>query len=283
MRRGLFIAALAGSALAPALSRAATPPPPDVELPASFHGGRPFLDLTMLDGTRVSAQLATAGPGFITKAFADRARLTVTDGRAILPQLREELPPLGGDGTLAVVVTAPNDPLMAHVDLSLGASWFGGRVWTIDYRFEHVTWHVDGRAITSDAVNPAPMSTKLGPYPMLPVIVENDLLRMPLDTAAAAVGHSGNVVATSHVTGAQMALWRSAHPAWSVRNVSFGVDAIDVPEVYVGRPALGSVTFTTRPNDDVFAGLSAPGRLGSNAWAFRILMMDYVRGFAAFD
>jgi hypothetical protein len=33
----------------------------------------------------------------------------------------------------------------------------------------------------------------------------------------------------------------------------------------------------------VFAGDTLAGKLGSNAWAFRILILDYVRAIAAFD
>jgi hypothetical protein len=283
MRRAPFIAGLTSAALAPVVSRAAgTPSPADVELPGFFKGGRPFLRLTLNDGSHAIAWLDTDGGGFISKALVARQHLNVVVGRAQLPTFVDQLPPIGGDGTLAVIDPDPKDAILAGIDLQLGGSWFAGRVWTIDYRNDQILWHPDNHAVASDAINPVKLHFS-GPYPTLPVVVEGELIEMALDTAASVVERTGTVAATSFVTHDRMTKWRAAHPDWSFHNISSGVDRIDIPEVRVLGVPLGGVSFTTRPGDDAFAGETLAGKLGSNAWAFRVLMLDYVRAIAAFD
>lgn len=290
MRRAPFISALLGGAMLPLLGGSAAPvraagsSAPDVELPAVFRGGRPFLKLTSSDGSKVLVWLDTDGSGFVSKALVDRLHLPVSGGRAPLPQFAEQLPPLGGDGTLPILDTiTPKDPILEGVDAQLGGTWFAGRVWTIDYRNEHIIWHADGHSVTDDAIQPIKMIFPNGPYPVIPVVVGSELIKMNLDTAASVVGRTGFVAATSFITHARLAKWRTAHPDWTVRSIAPGIDGIDVPEVRVASFPLGTASFTTRPNDDVFEGETVEGKLGSNAWAFRVLMLDYVRGLTAFN
>ena len=285
MRRRAFLGGIAAGALAPALARADIPPIlADVHLPATFRGGRPFLTLTTVDGVKILAWLDTDGSGFITRGLTNRLRLAVSAKRAALPIFRERVPLPGGDGSLPVIDDPPkSDAILAGVDVQLGGSWFAGRVWTIDYRNEQVIWHPDGRAIAADAVNPVRMIAPVGAYPIIPVIVNGQALPMALDTAASVVERNGGVVATSFITRARLAQWSTAHPEWTVRPIAPGIDAIEVSDVNVGAVQLGTVSFTTRPGDDVFEGETVSGKLGSNAWASRVLLLDYVRGIAAFD
>jgi len=302
MRRAFFIAGLLGgaaalparapSALAPAPGasvgrRIAEIPPigPDVDLPGVFVGGRPFLRLTTADGTRVLAWLDTDGSGFVTEALVRRLNLAVTGRRAAVPIWREQCPPPGGDGLLPILPATEKDPILAGIDVQLGGTWFAHRVWTIDYRNQKIVWHSTGGAAASDAVNPVPMKfmdeRKL--YPLIPVIVEGEVITMVLDTAASVLRGPGDVVATSFITQARFASWHAAHPEWAVKGIADGVDSIDVPGVRVGNVQLGGVTFTTRPKDDVFEGETVSGKLGSNAWVARELIIDYTRSVAAFD
>jgi hypothetical protein len=266
----------------PAVARAGSLPG-EVDLPALFTGGRPFLTLTPPDGSRATAWLDTAGSGFITRAFATRAGLAVTNGRAALPKFAEPVPPVGGDGMLPVIDPDPGDKILAGVDIQLGVSWFAGRVWTIDYRNEQIMWHPDGHSITADAINPVPLHFPAPGYASLPVVVDGKLVEMFLDTAASVVGSTGTVYATSFITQAQFAAWHSAHVEWPVKHIAQGVDQIEVPGVHILTIGLGDVSFTTRLGDDVFSGEHLPGKLGSNAWAFHVLMLDYKRGMAAFE
>ncbi|HZV78520.1 MAG TPA: hypothetical protein VFF60_02785 [Candidatus Binatus sp.] len=283
---GILSASLAGGVLAgttdPARALAAGVPYKEIELPALFRGGRPFLRLTAGDGSHAIAWLDTNGSGFISNAFAQRMHLTISNGRATLPTFSEQLPPVGGDGTLPVIAVDPSDAILAGVDIQLGSSWFAGRVWTIDYRNEKITWHEDGHSITADAINPVKLHFPMPGYPSLPIVVEGELVEMMLDTAASLV-ERGSVVATSFITRERFTKWHNAHPEWTTRTVAAGVDWIEVPEVRILTVPMGTVSFTTRPGDDVFQGEHIAGKAGSNAWAFRVLMLDYVRGFAAFD
>ena len=286
MRRAPFIAALIGSAVSLRMRSLADIPPisPEIELPGVFLGGRPFLRLTTPDGMRVLVWLDTDGSGFITEALVRRLNLAVTGKRAAVPIWREQVPPPGGDGLLPIL-TANDDPILVGIDVQFGGTWFAKRVWTIDYRNQQIVWHSDGRAAVSDAVNPVRLKftddRKL--YPLVPVVVTGELIPMALDTAASVVRKPGDVAATSFVTHERFARWHGAHPEWTTRHIAAGVDAIDVPDVRVANAELGEVTFTTRPNDDVFEGESIAGKLGSNALAARELILDYTRAAAAFD
>lgn len=57
-----------------------------------------------------------------------------------------------------------------------------------------------------------------------------------------------------------------------------GINRITIPEVPIGPAALRRVTFTTRPDDDVFSGSDVEVKLGSHAYAGRRLMLDYSNG-----
>lgn len=302
MRRGLFLTALLGSAVALQRgSRAAvaatlavlTPielanlPPvrPDVDLPADFLGGRPFLRLTTALGSRVLVWLDTDGSGFISESLVRRENLTTHGRRAAVPLFREEVPPPGGDGLLPILSASDVDPITAAVDIQFGGTWFAQRVWTIDYRNQKIVWHGDGRAAATDSINQVALKftdeRKL--YPVVPVIVDGEPIPMALDTAASLLRRPGDVTATSFISRARFAQWHAAHPDWPVRRFATGVDGIDIPEVRVGNVGLGGVTFTTRPNDDVFEGESVTGKLGSNAWVARQVILDYLHATAAFD
>ena len=287
MRRGHFVAAVLG-AVAGASSRAvANIPPilPDVELPAVFLGGRPFLRLTAADGTRALVWLDTDGSGFVTETLVRRLNLSVTGKRAAVPIWREQVPPPGGDGLLPILPANENDPLLVGIDVQFGGTWFAQRVWTIDYRNQQIVWHSTGIAAASDAVNPVRLkfSDDRKLYPLVPVIVDGELIPMALDTAASVLRKPGDVTATSFVTHDRFARWHAKHPEWNTKQIAAGVDAIDVPDVRIANVEIGGVMFTTRPNDDVFEGEDVAGKLGSNALVARELILDYTRSVAAFD
>jgi hypothetical protein len=286
MKREIFLTTLAGFALSLRSKALADIPPivPDIELPGVFLRGRPFLRPTTADGTRVLAWLDTDGSGFITEALVRKLGLAVSGKRAAVPLWREQVPAVGGDGLLPIL-PATSDPILAGIDIQFGGSWFAHRVWTIDYRNQKIVWHSSGGAAASDAVNPVPLrfTDESKQYPMIPVVISGDVIPMTLDTAASVVPKPGDIAATSFVTRAQFAKWHAAHPEWNVKSVSMGVDAIDVPDVRVAGVPLGGVTFTTRPNDDVFEGESVAGKLGSNAFVARELIIDYTRATAGID
>ena len=79
--------------------------------------------------------------------------------------------------------------------------------------------------------------------------------------------------------------WRRAHPDWPVHedvSVHHDVVAIRVPSVRIGTIDLGPVEFTTRPADDVFEGEPGlDGKLGGNAFAGRVVTIDYPRALLA--
>ena len=285
MRRAHFLTTLLGTAALPALANVPLPArgasAPDVELPAVFHGGRPFLNLTASDGSKILAWLDTNGSGFVSKTLVDRLHLPASGGRAPLPKFVQNVPTLAADAMLPVVDTVtPNDPILTGVDVQLGASWFAGRVWSIDYRNQRMIWHPDNHSLTDDAIVSFKMIFPNGPYPVIPVVVAGELFKMDLDTAASVVDRRGSVTATSFITHARFDKWHKAHPDWMVQAISPGVDRIDVPEVNIAKYPVGGVSFTTRPSDDVFEGESVDGKLGSNAWSFSVLMLDYIRSLA---
>jgi hypothetical protein len=212
--------------------------------------------------------------------------------------------PAGRDGRLFVFVrdeAERNDPILVGFDGQLGASWFQDRVWTFDYRVPRVLLR---DAIGADDGPRVPVRFATGAdgrridggqFPRVSVVVAGEQHAMSFDTAATVAlkddGHSRRlnverlVRATSFVRRSVLEAWRRAHPDWPVSedvSVHPGVVAIRVPSVRLGTIELGSVEFTTRPSDDVFDGEPGlDGKLGANAFAGRVVTLDYPRALLA--
>ena len=257
----------------------------EIALPVELRGGRFFALPRLAGGGIFSCWLDTDGSGFVFASAVKRLALpTRSDGMRSLAHLprfdpTHGVPPLVHGGGELPVFDAGNsvsDPILQGFDAQLGGSWFADRVWRLDF----------ARPAMSMRLSPLPAAlanlplTFDGAYPRTTVTIAGESLAMSLDIAASvALGGAGTTVsATSFVRQSTLERWSSQHLQWSVeRGVSTlpGVDRIVVPEVIAGSIVFTSVAFTTRPGDDVFEGDDVAGKLGANAYADRIVTIDY--------
>jgi hypothetical protein len=265
----------------------ATLPSDEIALPAELRGGRFFALPRVAAGGIFACWLDTDGSGFVFAHAVQRLTLpTRSDGTRSLARLprfdpTHGVPPLVRDGGELPVFDPKDDdatdPILQGFDAQLGASWFADRVWRLDF----------ARPAMSLRLTPLPAALANLPvafdrlYPRTIVTIANDTLPMSVDIAASvavATPNGTNVVATSFVRRAMLERWHSEHPQWQVdRDVSTlrGVDRIVVPEVRAGNAVFTGIAFTTRPGDDVFDGSNLAGKLGANAYAGRIVTIDY--------
>jgi hypothetical protein len=223
-----------------------------------------------------------------------RARLPRFTQNATIPALTVH------GGTLSVLHRADvaRDPIFAGLDGQLGASWLQHRVWTFDYRRSTVHWRCDGGEPAHAADEEIPLSFSLEEsgrltggvqYPQLQIVIAGEPLLASLDTAAtvalsprgvAALHGSEAVRATSFVTQALVARWHELHPSWTYigdAGQQRGITAILVPSVRAGPVRFTKVWFTTRPEDDVFAGERERVKLGPTAFGCCSVTIDYAR------
>ncbi|HKE36973.1 MAG TPA: hypothetical protein VKB39_06055 [Candidatus Baltobacteraceae bacterium] len=266
---------------------AAAQPSDELALPVELRGGRFFALPRLTDGSTFACWLDTDGSGFVFAHAVRRLTLpTRSDGMRSLTHLPHfdptlAVPPLvRNDGELPVFDPKDGDaadPILQGFDAQLGGSWFADRVWRLDF----------ARPAMSLRLTPLPAALANVPvtfdrvYPQTRVTIAGETLTMSVDIAASvAIEPSGGyaVSATSFVRRSVFDRWITDHPAWKVeRNVSTqpGIDRIVVPELHAGNVAFTSVGFTTRPDDDVFEGGNLAGKLGANAYAGRIVTIDY--------
>jgi len=283
MRRRSFLAL---AAVSPLLA-AAPAPSEEIALPVELRGGRFFAMPRVAGGGVFACWLDTDGSGFV---FANAvARLTLptrSDGMQSLTRLprfdpTHGVPPLVRNGGELPVFDPKNgdggDPILQGFDAQLGGSWFADRVWRLDFARSAMSLRLT--ALPAGLAN-LPVTFE-GVYPRTMVTIASETLPMSLDIAASVAVLTPNgptVEATSFVRRATLERWHSEHPQWQVdRAVSTlpGVDRIVVPEVRVGGGVFTNVGFTTRPADDVFEGAVVAGKLGANAYADRIVTIDY--------
>jgi hypothetical protein len=308
LRRSGFLATAAAALALPAGAATSV-------LPAVLDGGRFFATPRVArDGAVMRLWLDTDGSGFVFSESVQRWGLaTIADPNSAarrwtrLPEFlaTASIPmPAGFEGRLPIFTRDAidrADPILRGFDGQLGASWFQNRTWTFDYRGQRLT--LRGRVVDADGVR-MPVSFARGrdgrrldgrQYPHLGTVVDGTARTMSFDTAASvALSESGRarlheplppVRATSFVRRAVFDAWRGAHPDWpTLDDVSVipQVAAIRVPSVRLGALDLGPVWFTTRPDDDVFGGTaSIDAKLGANAFAGRIVTLDYPRALLA--
>jgi hypothetical protein len=309
--RRVFLTALGAFAAAPAAALGEEAPAP-VVIPTVLEGGRFFATpRAAADGGTMKLWLDTDGSGFLFSETVTRWKLPLVpdpNGKSArwtrLPEFAPDAsipPPAGRGGRLVVFArdaAARNDPILNGFDGQLGASWFQGGRWTFDYPARRVL--LRGPLTASDGARvrvafPHDASGGRidgGEYPNVLVTIGGAQHAMAFDIAATvALNETARkrfadeqpaVRASSFVKRAVLVGWRVQHPEWTFfENVSVtpGIAAIRVPSVRLETINLGPVWFTTRPDDDVFDGPDAAldGKLGANAYANRVVTLDYPR------
>ncbi len=260
----------------------------DITIPVELRAGRLFAVPRTLDGRTFACWLDTDGGGFIFASAVKDFRLKTYSAKGVgvaeLPRFAEGrgIPPLAVGSALEVFSRPPTDrpdPILSGFDAQLGATWFARRVWRFDFR----------RGTLAMLAAPIPPNSGLAiavehGYPSLPVRIADDPgeVAMSFDIAASvavrAPARDSDVRATSFVRRETFDRWHADHRDWSVsRDIGAepGIDEIVVPFVRVGATIFSNVAFTTRPADDVFENDAAKGKLGANAYADCVVLVDY--------
>jgi hypothetical protein len=207
--------------------------------------------------------------------------------------------PLGLDARM-LVISRPTSPLFADIDGQVGAAFFQGRSWSVDYRAGTIAQlsqlpRPSGRVVALQFPKTNGRVADGGWYPSIAVSVGGEGIRMSLDTGAAIALNergiarlgSGPVIrATSFIPNATAVRWHAAHPDWPYvhdAGVEPGVNLIRAAGVSLGGVQLGPVWFSTRSNDDVFSGETVGGKLGGSAFAGKGIVLDYPGARAIFE
>jgi len=287
-----------------------------VRIPAVFSAGRavatPVADV---DHRTLHLWIDSDGGGFEFDDIATRYGTAVAGGnaemrRAKMPRWSSQawLPGFATTNQMLPVLrraAVAGDPIFRGLDGQLGASWLQNRIWTFDYLRSTIAWRCDGSIphhAKADEVKLSFAVDKDGKYsaglqfPRLRVAVGGNTYKASLDTAATvALGASGvvrmrdsqpSVRATSFAKRSVVMRWHAEHPKWrydAYAGRDPGVAAILVPEISTGQVRFRDVWFTTRPDDDVFAGDDVDLKLGPSVFGRSVLTIDYVHGIAIVD
>lgn len=249
----------------------------DGALPADFHAG--LVDLVPETPSGDSVRFCTDTGGGVLGVREGVARRLgwLEEGEAAttipFPSFRTgaAIPgPGAGPATLHVFPDTARIPLLEACDGFLGARWFAGRSWTLDYPAGELR-RLRGGLPDSMPGERVPLGFQVDStgertshFPRIEVAVAGDTLSMLLDTGAQArpsdsarrvldvPGDTGGRVATSFVVASVFERWHREHPDWRVLEgagtLGGGQPMIRVPAVELGELAVGPVWFTRRPD-----------------------------------
>jgi len=267
----------------------------DVDIPAELRGGRFFAVPRLPDGRVFACWVDTNGSGFVFDWALGEYGIAAEPGpngqgrTAHLPDFdpRYTIPkPLLNDGRLIVFEMSGGDrgdPILRGFPAQLGGTWLANRVWRFDFPNAKLT-------MLATSLSHAQTTAYLGfdnLYPQVQIVIGGAPLSASFDTAATVsyvrerAGDGPQLQAASFVARGLCDAWRTSFPTWPVDlgvSTRRGVDRIIVPEVTIGTVTLRDVAFTTRPDDDVFAGTATQVKIGSNAFAGRVVTIDYPNG-----
>jgi len=264
-------------AAAPAFRLSAEQP---LNIPVMLRGGRFFAVPHTPDGRAFRCWLDTDGSGFIFGEAVRAFGLPVDGKSAHLPRFSAAAsipPPVRNGGALPVFergAAERSDPILQDFEAQLGATWFAGRVWRLDFGAQAV--RMLGTPLSeTDATAPVELLRSI--YPRTVIRVDGETLRASFDIAASlATGKdAASVRATSFVPSPVFDRWHHEQPEWTTRTYARGIRAIIVPDVRLGETSFTNVEFSTRPDDDVFEGDDVQAKLGANAYAGRVVTLDY--------
>ncbi len=274
---------------------------PHRELPSTFVGGRVFVMPRVENhDRRLVLWVDSNGNGFLRSGVVSELKLqTGPADTAYLPALGEPgFPAVNGNhGALPVLNDArvASDPVFSGIDGQLGWTWLDGRIWTIDYPGRHLYQDYTAPAYREPDRVPL-LFDRAHRYPQMGVTIAGIAYRAALDTgasialsqAALQTVHDGlpQVRAASFVRRSTLQSWHAAHPDWTyVANAGTAGEGamIRVPEVSASRVVFRNVWFSTRPDDDVFAGEALEVKLGPSAFDHCAVTLDYVHDEAGFE
>jgi hypothetical protein len=283
--------------------------------------GRIFVTPVSAEGRRLRFFTDTGGGLFVLGSTVERVdleTLRVGEGEdastlALFPEYRAEtwIPGISvaddprPDGFRGRLFVMPGDDRTTKQNVGdgmLGAVWFAGRSWTLDYPRERFVLHEPGETPDMELSHTLDLGflvdeegRRLTHFASMEATIDGESLPFLLDTgatvvltdsAAEALG-SGEPQqrATSFITESVFSRWRRAHPDWRViedadLNVT-GSPMIEVPEVEVAGHKVGPVWFTRRPDTNFHDYMSrmmdrkVEGALGASLFRYFEMTVDF--------
>lgn len=293
-------------------------------LPACFEAGLIFVRPTASNGTALRLFTDSGGAAYLRESVVKRLSLPVSVVQMGDDELRVVSMPDFLEGASIPPILADHDPRDAQLrgkllvapdnfapyqqaDGMLGAPWFGGRVWVIDYPGQRLSICTDAPPTLGDQVAPLGFPVdesgrRAGQFPSIDATIDGETHGFLLDTGAtlhltgharAALGGSAQARGTCFVARTLFDRWRTSHPTWRVLEdadaVVRGEPAIEVPTVSIADLEVGPVLFTSRPDrnfNEYMSGMMdrrVEGAIGASLLSYFVVTIDYLSAVASFE
>lgn len=281
-------------------------------LPASFEANRVYVHPVTAVGDTLNLITDSGGGLFLYSDVAERLGLSVRDTTVRGRSLSMGEPPeiVEPDGFPAFpgppIVFRRSHPLVRMLETPdedglLGASWYGGHIWTLDYLNGEMVLHPSSDGLALDSTHTVPIGFPKGDdgelrtsYASIEATIAGESHPFLLDTGATlllsdrgqrALGgprHRGG----SFVVASVFERWRERHPEWRVIEggsvYSGGKPIIRVPEVTIAGHTVGPVWFARRPDRNFskkgmarYMDRPVDGALGGSLFQYFELTLDY--------
>lgn len=294
------------------------------KLPAQFLTNRIYVHPVTTDEDTLHLYTDTGGGrNFLMESTVDRLDLSIEDtvsiGRHPVPVVRspdfqpDASIPFGESNDSSSDESFPVRPanmeakMIGMQDGLLGNDWFGGKVWTIDYKEETLVFHPSAEGLSFNPDHTVSLGFKtdstgqrVNHFPSVEAIIDGEEHVFLFDTGATlaltdtAHSHFEGPVrrGTSFIAASVFERWRDEHPDWRViegaGRFGGGTPIIEVPEVTIAGYTVGPVWFAKRPDRNFHQRMSSlmdrqvDGALGGSLFQYFAITIDYPRARAAF-
>jgi hypothetical protein len=289
----------------------------DVVLPIQYDQDRFFVVPVLTGGDELRLLTDTGGGILIFDDAAVRLKLSVSgvtlaDYKGMAAKFPEFEPGKGipaprteGD----VIPIAPGPVRMRlswltkDTDGILGQSWFGDRVWTLDYPGRKLTFHTEGKAASSEQAHRMGLEFRKNKegqrainYPRVEISVAGKTLDVLLATGSSVaitadalkvIDEGGPAIrAASFISTFMFDEWKKNHPEWRIvlnAEEGSGESMIMVPELTIAGHVVRDIWFTERPDNNFisdFTDKPVVGSIGGNVLKGFRVVLDYPRAAA---
>jgi len=283
----------------------------DRVLPGSFQANRVYVHPVTASGDTLNIITDSGGGLYLYRDVAERLGLSVRDttvrGRSFPvsepPKIVEpEWFPAFPTSPIVFRRSNPRVRMLEKPDEDglIGASWYGGHIWTLDYSSGEMVLHASSDGLALDSTHTIPMGfptdddgERRSSYPSIEATIAGESHPFLLDTGATLLLSDRGQRALggprfrggSFVVASVFERWRERHPEWRVIEggsvYGGGTPIIRVPEVTIAGHTVGPVWFARRPDGNFrkhmakFMDRPVDGALGGSLFQYFELTLDY--------
>ena len=277
---------------------------------AFFENNRIHLKVATFDGDSLSFYTDTGGGNLVYPEAVEQLGLTIDSShQAEFVSLENHFSKLNLPIPIRPQFLYRQDsPLKGNTAGLLGTNWFANKIWHFNYTdkelhtIDSINWG-DFDAVHS--INVGFMQDSLGNnlthFPRIPIVIEEDTIRVLFDTGAQATLNTeaqvefggAKKVAASFIIATIFDRWRVEHPDWKIIEKGddfIKEDMIQVPVVSIGGYEVGPVWFARRKDTNFTEFMSqwmdqtVNGAIGGSGFQyFKSIIIDYQEGLAYFE